>query len=217
MAFRECFNVRNKKDDDMQKRAGRRWLAPLASAALVPFVLLASSGAAMADSGECVPHYTTTAAAFDDSGTYSESLQQANNTWEDFIWRGPTYQCPWGASSCSYAWGQSKTTLYGVSVGLSIPDYNGAGLTPSFYEERSNTTSYTFTVYMHAGQFAQPIQVVDRRWTSGDEVGAWVNSGVTCSAWLDNGYIYNWDGGYHWNNWSTNLAQDDYGTYNLWG
>jgi hypothetical protein len=210
--FKECFNV----PKNNEKRTGRRWLAPAASVALVPLVLLASSGVAMADSSECVPNYTTTAADFSGSGTYGEVLQQAGNTWQDWIWEGPTFQCPSEVTSCTYAWGHSNTTSYSVEVGLSIPDVAGVSFVPSYEVTHSTTTSFTYTVYMKPGQYAQPVQIVDRRWRQGDIVGAWVNSYQTCAAWEDTGYIYNWNGGASWDTWEDNVQVNSYGTYNVY-
>lgn len=152
--------------------------------------------------------------------SWARVKQQAQNTWEDHVWRGDTFRCPASVSQCTYAWGHSKTTGWRWSTGVSV---NLAGLklpgtvNAEFQRYGETTTSFTYTVFLKPGQYAQPVQKVIRRWQSGDFVGAFRLTGKTCSisSW-ENGREYYWDGGYGWGNWSRNIRVNDFGTYNVW-
>ncbi|MFD4556712.1 hypothetical protein ACFWP5_20770 [Streptomyces sp. NPDC058469] len=186
-----------------RKKTGKKWLG-LATLALAPapMVLLASPGVASAASQECLQNSENSSHDMagnwsTDHQTQSVSVQHANNTWQDWIWRGstfqcpwfqcPWFQCPWNVPSCSYAWQQAKTTGWQWSAGLSIKvpipviGNDLAGLTPSYNQSGSTTTSYTFTTNLSPGQFAQPIQVVTRRWTQGVYKGIYHSTGAKCT------------------------------------
>ncbi|MFJ2904121.1 hypothetical protein ACIQOU_16760 [Streptomyces sp. NPDC091279] len=213
-----------------RKKKSRKWMG-LATLALAPMVLLASPGIASADSQECLGNSENSSHDMagnwsTDHQTTSVSLQQASKTWQDWIWRGPTFQCPWNVPSCSYAWQQAKTTGWQWSAGLSvkvpIPVIGNdlASLTPSYNQSGSTTTSFTFTTNLSPGQFAQPIQVVERRWTSGVYQGIYHSNGSRClvNSTNPNGkaYEYTWSPNERWGSWATNLRVSDYGTYNVW-
>ncbi|WBO64978.1 hypothetical protein [Streptomyces camelliae] len=76
--------------------------------------------------------------------TQSIGVQQARNTWQDWVWRGP-----WNVPSCSYAWQQSKTTGRQWQAGLNLKLPSGlskawselAALTPLYNRSGSTTTS----------------------------------------------------------------------------
>lgn len=198
------------------RKQSLRW-APLASLALAPLVVLTAPGTASAAQTRCLfenewnlPGDTTRAVA----------RQQAHNTWEDWVWRGPTYRCPWNVPKCTYAWQQSKTTSWQWSVGLTIggqsnPATKLAQLTAGYQRSGSTTTAYTFSVDLNPGQYAQPIQVVQRRWRQGDFVGAW-RLGGTCRKDGRNLNEYTWDGNHRWGTWQHNIRVNDYGTYHVW-
>ncbi|MET9090343.1 hypothetical protein ABZX77_52350 [Streptomyces sp. NPDC004237] len=217
--------------------AGKRW-AGLLTFALAPLVVLASPGVASASSQECLGNSSTPANA-DIAGNWSTkyqtrsvTVQQASNTWQDWVWRGDlnhlTYQCPWNVPSCTYAWSQSKTTGWKWSVGLKLKLPSAlnkslselAELTPSYERNGSTTTAFTWQITMRPGQFAAPIQVVERRWTQGVYQGIYHSTGRSC---LPNPgdinarpHFYTWSPNERWGNWTSNIAVRDYGTYHVW-
>ncbi|WP_405947510.1 hypothetical protein OG588_13665 [Streptomyces prunicolor] len=212
-----------------RKKTSKKWMG-LATLALAPMVLLASPGVASAATNVCLQNSdgSQTDIAGNSSTpdkTQSITVQSAKNTWQDWVWRGPTFQCPTNVPSCTYAWQQAKTTGWQWSVGLSIklpiPKVGSwlDEITPSYGRSGSTTTSYTFTTALTPGQFAQPIQVVERRWTQGVYQGIYHSTGNSClpSPTNPNGkaWRYNWSNE-RWGNWTTNLKVSDYGTYHVW-
>lgn len=203
-----------------KKKRRRRWLAPVLSLGLAPLVLLASPGTASAQTwcfqGGDDAHILT------GSTTWAKGTNQASNTWQDWVWRGPTWQCPWNVPGCSYAYQESKTAGWEWSIGLSISvpipyiDKVLSSITPSYGRSGSTTTAYTYTVQLRPGQFAQPISVVERRWQQGTYVGAFRTDGSLCDPRHLRVYRYWWDGDYEFGHWSTNVRVNDWGTYNVW-
>jgi hypothetical protein len=194
----------------------RRRFQPVLLLSLVVLSLFASPGLAQAQTwcwkgGENVRSGDT---------SRTRVKQQAAKTWEDWVWRGSTFRCPTNVPQCTYAWGQSKTTGWSYTTGVSI-DLAGlklpGSLSAEFQRRGETTTSFTYTVFLRPGQYAQPVQKVVRRWQSGDFVGAFRTNGRTCSisSW-DNGREYYWDARYAWGNWSRNVRVNDFGTYHVW-
>ncbi|WP_405870358.1 MULTISPECIES: hypothetical protein [unclassified Streptomyces] len=198
---------------------------------LAPLVVMASPGVASAASTECLQNADSSQTDIAgnssmDHQTQSVTTQWASNTWQDWIWRGPTFRCPTNVPSCSYAWQQAKTTGWKASIGLSIKvpiPYVGKlfdELTPSYDRTGSTTTSYTFTTNLKPGQYAQPIQVVERRWTKGVYQGIYHSTGKSClpSPTRPNGkaWQYTWSPNERFGTWTTNLSVRDYGTYNVY-
>ncbi|MCF9033344.1 hypothetical protein [Acinetobacter nectaris] len=149
--------------------------------------------------------------------------QQARNTWEDWIWRGPVFQCPSnGTQSCMYQWSEAKTTGYSWAVGGTlnldkipvIGKYLPGSINSSYTRNKSLTTTFGWNVTIQPGYSAQPIQVVTRRWMSGVYKGAFVQSGGMCSgapdwahfAWPKRHSMYNWDPNRIASSWSSNIA-----------
>ncbi|KPI05883.1 hypothetical protein OK074_4373 [Actinobacteria bacterium OK074] len=207
-----------------------KW-ASLLTLGLAPLVVMAAPGVAAASSTVCLQNSDSSQTDIAGNSstpnqTRSVGVQQANKTWQDWVWRGPTYQCPWNVPSCSYAWQKSKTTSWKWSVGLSIkvpiPKVGNLldEITPSYDRSGSTSTSYTFTINMKPGQYAQPIQVVERRWTQGTYVGIYHSTGKSClpSPTRPNGkaWQYTWSPNERWGSWTTNLKTLDYGTYHVW-
>ena len=199
-----------------KKSKHRRWLASALSLGLAPLILLASPGSASADTWCWKPD------GYDirkGDTTWAKPQSQAGNTWQDWVWRGPTFRCPPNAPSCSYSWQESKTSGWQWSVGVSVsnpvPWLNQvlASITPSYGRNGSTTTSFTFGTNLSPGQYAQPIQVVERRWTQGTFVGAFRTDHSGCEHGSER---YWWDGNYQWGHWEANLRVNDYGTYNIW-
>ncbi|MDQ0931182.1 hypothetical protein [Streptomyces turgidiscabies] len=167
----------------MNKKKNRRWLASAMGVALTPLVLLAASGSASADTWCWKPD------GYDmrkGDTTWAKSQTQAANTWEDWVFRGPTFRCPTNVPGCSYAWGQTKTSgwQWNVDVAVSnpIPYLNKIlpSVTPNYGRSGSTSTSFTNTVNLRPGQYAQPIQLVLRRWTKGTFVGAFRTDHSSC-------------------------------------
>lgn len=205
-----------------KKRSHRRWLAPLLSLGLAPLLLLASPGTASAQTWCFSPDDHKPHILKGDT-TWARPQQQANNTWQDWVWRGPAFQCPWNVPGCTYAWGQSKTTGWSWSVSLSVtnpvPYLNKVlgSITPEYGRNGSTSTSFTFTTQLKPGQTAQPIHIVDRRWVSGDFVGAFRTDGSLCDGRHPTIYRYWWDGDYAFGHWETNIKVGvDRGSYNVW-
>ncbi|MFJ9895557.1 hypothetical protein ACIQPR_19815 [Streptomyces sp. NPDC091280] len=231
------INIDTRPDGDAPtpraKRATGRKLMGLLAFGLAPLVVIAAPGTASAAGSVCLEN--ADGSQDDIAGnwstpdkTVSVTTQQASNTWQDWTWRGPTFQCPWNVSSCSYAWQQSKTTGWSWSVGLNVKTPTALGkfvselaaLTPSYGRNGSTTTSYTFTTTLSPGQFAQPIQVVQRRWTQGVYRGVYHSTGKRCTSSPSNpnhsAYFFTWSPNERWGSWTTNLKVSDYGTYNVW-
>lgn len=214
------------------KRSVRgRWMGAL-TVALAPMVILAAPGSASAADTVCLQNADGSQADIvgnwsTPNKTRSISVQQANKTWEDWVWRGDVRRCSWNVPSCSYAWQESKTTGWKWSVGLKLKLPGAlnkaaselAELTPSYERNGSTTTSFTFTTNLRPGQYAQPIQVVERRWTQGVYQGVYHSTGKSClpspSNPNHNAWRYTWSNE-RWGSWTTNLKVMDYGTYHVW-
>jgi hypothetical protein len=199
-----------------KKRKARRWLAPVLSLGLAPLILLASPGSASAATWCWKPD------GYDirkGDTTWAKSQTQAANTYQDWVWRGPTFRCPTNVPSCSYRYDQTKTSGWSWSVGISVsnpvPYLNQvlASVTPEYGRNGSTSTSYTWVTDLKPGQYAQPIQVVERRWTQGTFVGAFRTDHSSCGRGEER---YWWDGNYQFGRWTANLRVKDYGTYNVW-
>lgn len=210
-----------------------KWAA-LATLGLAPLVILSSPGVASAASWECLENSDGSQTDIVGNGstdhqTKSVGVQQANKTWQDWVWRGDqhglTFQCPWNVPSCSYSWQQSHTEGWKWSVGLSlkvpipyVSDILG-GLTPGYERNGSTTTAFTFTTNLSPGQFAAPIQVVERRWTQGVFQGVYHSTGNRCLSSPSNpnhsAWKYTWSDE-KWGSWTTNVHVSDYGTYHVW-
>jgi hypothetical protein len=213
MARLSLWPSREGKSPESKKRSRRRW-APLAGLALAPLMLLATQGTASAQTW-C---FYAGGGQPDLKGdtTWAQGTQRAANTWQDWVWRGDTFRCPTNVPGCSYAWGQTKTSGWSWSVGVSVNIPNAGSITPNYGRNGSTTTSFTFTVNLKPGQFAQPVQVVQRQWRQGIFVGAFRSTGYLCDGRHPGIYSYWWDGEYRWGNWSLNERVSDYGTYNVW-
>ncbi|MET7481149.1 hypothetical protein ABZT17_43485 [Streptomyces sp. NPDC005648] len=209
----------------------------LVAFALAPLVVIAAPDSASAASSVCLQNLDGSQTdivgnSSTPNRTQSVTIQQARSTWQDWVWRGSQHgfqdQCPWNSPApCTYSWQRSHTTGWQWSAGLDIKVPSGlskflnglATLTPSYGRNGSTTTAFTFTTSVSPGQFAEPIQVVERRWTQGVYQGIYHSTGKHClpnptnpnhSAWE-----YTWSNE-RWGNWTTNVRVSDYGTYHLW-
>ncbi|QOV33193.1 hypothetical protein IM697_23375 [Streptomyces ferrugineus] len=149
--------------------------------------------------------------------------QQANKTWQDWVWRGPVEQCPWNApQNCTYSKAITKTTSYEWSVGLTMggeakrePFSAMASLVGGYGRSGSTSMTYTSGIWYRPGQFAQPISVVERRWRSGDFVGGFVRTPEYDNVCRNGNKGYRWDANKRWGSWSDNVKVRDYGTFNI--
>lgn len=155
------------------------------------------------------------------------ATQQASHTWEDWIWRGPVFKCPsTGTSNCTYMWGEAKTTGYtwGVGVTLNLDKLPVIGeinkvlslvsLNAKYDQQQTFTTNYSWNVQMMPGYYAQPIQVVVRRWTTGQYRGAIVrDKSVKCA--MPSLVYYRWDGNAVAGRWTANIESSRYASYNI--
>ncbi|WP_295514363.1 hypothetical protein [uncultured Pseudomonas sp.] len=186
--------------------------------------LVLASG--LAEAGECFQKHTEPVILGDGSKAFA--TQQARNTWQDWIWRGPIFRCPGGGTiDCTYRWGESKTTGYGWSVGVSLnPEklpfigkfLSILGVDGNYSQDHSMTTSYNWDIRISPGWNAQPIQVVERRWKSGQFRGAWVRTG-NCSVGVGDPvgpHWYEWDGNRVSSSWSGNLEVSRFASYHVY-
>lgn len=151
---------------------------------------------------------------------------QARNTWDDWIWRGPIFQCPTnGTVNCMYQWSKAQTTGYSWQIGGSlnlskIPVVGGAlsiiGINGNYSQNKSLTTTFGWNATISAGYYAQPIQVVKRRWTQGTYKGAYVNTGLGCKLGIASTPTrswYTWDANKISGLWQSNIETSTYATY----
>ena len=194
-------------------------------AILLATISLFASGSSLAS--ECLQPHTENIVLSGKSQAIPR--QQARRTWEDWIWRGPIFKCPGnGNTGCPYRWDNTKTTGYSWSVGASlnlskIPVVGGAlsilGISGNYSQNKSLTTTYSWTINTSPGYYAQPIQVIQRRWTSGEYRGAYQNTGLGCSFGIASPVTRSW---YNWNNniiagkWNANIDVGRYATYHIY-
>ncbi|MFF6786444.1 hypothetical protein [Streptomyces sp. NPDC012510] len=208
----------------------RRW-APLVACSLAPLVLLTSGQASAATTFACLSDTGAVQAA--DKRTHPFHIhsswvtkavprQQARKTWEDWVWRGPIERCSWSAAqNCTYNKSISKTTSYEWSIGLTLggdakkePFTRMASLVGGFGRSSSTSITYTSGTWYKPGQFAQPISVVERRWRSGDFVGAMVRTPTDYCSGKVRSYTY--DPNKRWGYWADNIKVRDYGTFHIY-
>ncbi|WP_416972371.1 hypothetical protein [Streptomyces sp. 4F14] len=206
-----------------------KWVG-LLTVALAPLVVIAAPGSASAATTVCLQNFDGSQADIAGNGstpdkTKSVITQQAKNTWDDWVWRGETFMCPTKIDECSQSWGKSHTSGWEFSAGLDIKvpiPFVGdlASITPQYGRHGSTTSSYTFEIHLKKGQKAQPIQVVQRRWTKGAFKGIYHSTGKSCLPSPGrpdgNAYLYRWDPNKVWGSWTTNLEVDNFASYNVY-
>lgn len=160
-----------------------------------------------------------------DSGSWTKLnvSQQANNTWQDWFWRGSwegkTFQCPWNnaEATCPINLDFTKATSHAREWGISIgPGGNSndwfkkvvGSLTASFNYSRQKTWTNSFSFRpggsVRRGQFAEPITVQVRRWTRGYYKGGWVEKRQVFARYQY--YCYDFDANRSYGQWSSNTA-----------
>ncbi len=186
---------------------------------------LVASVASIANANECLMDwYTKSAPVVGKKDSAAIADTQASNTWEDWIWRGPSFYCNPKGGPCSYAWSQANTAGYswavGGKIGLgSVPivgstvgsfDLNG-----TYTSTKSWTESFGWTQTIKAGQYARPVQIVVRRWTEGHFRGAdRIIKNSSCSG--GDGSWYYWDGEATFGHWSANVESSRYVKYDIY-
>lgn len=185
---------------------------------------LASMGVVNAHADECLMDWAThEAPVVGKSDSWAIAVTQAANTWEDWIWRGPTFYCNPAGGECTYSWSNSNTAGYTWAVGGSIELgkvpligslVDGFELNGSYSRTKSWTETFGWSQVIHRGQHAQPVQVVVRRWKHGYFRGAdRIIPNSNCS---DGGSWYYWDGSARFGSWSANVEQSRYVKYHIW-
>ncbi|GAB2889516.1 hypothetical protein GCM10027074_67340 [Streptomyces deserti] len=158
--------------------------------------------------------------------TRAVTRQQARNTWDDWIWRGPIKICPAAGRECKYSHERTESTTSGWSIGggfdlgnASSPSkkwYNVvASLVGGYGRSTTVTTNFNWEVTVGPRDKVQPVQVVVRRWTQGDWVGGFVRTGGSCSTGPRGGYgtRYEWNPNVRFGNWAVNVRQWEFGSY----
>lgn len=144
-------------------------------------------------------------------GSQLPADQQANNTWDDWVWRGKWENivqfCASNSKGCSFTWGTSKSTSYSNMTGWSFeggfgvsrPDMAEASITAAVKKEQAYTVgqseNFDMRTDLRPGQWAQPVMVAVRRWKKGHFYGGHFYRNK------DNGglYVYDWK----WQNYGT--------------
>lgn len=209
-------------DKDSARRRFRRRLT-YTGMMMVPLTVLLGGPAEAA--GQCVVR-SGTDPVFKGSQTKRVVTSRAGNTWDDWIWRGQIFQCSWNVPSCSYAYATSTTKSWQWSIGGQIlGGYTPSNwqalmaLLPTYGRSGSTSSTYTFTVNLRPGQYAQPIMVVRRRWEAAVFVGGYPNYGACLfrpgvpGRFVEQVFQPNIRYGSH----AVNNREMDFATYNVWG
>ncbi|WP_052688189.1 hypothetical protein [Xanthomonas sp. MUS 060] len=168
-----------------------------------------------------------------DSTSWGIPTSQASNTWDDWIWRGPSFYCNPRGLTCTYSWTKSNTSGYQWSVGVDmnlgaipvIGTFLGMfNIRGEYQKQKSYTETFGWTQMMQPGTTAQPVQVVVRRWKGGDFQGGWWRvDGGSCTiryrvgraVYTKPGNRYWWDGTVHYGSWNAEVEETRYAMYNI--
>jgi len=195
----------------------------LAAAILVGSVSLCPAFAAQP---ECLSDGTTE--GFDivpiEGATRAEPMQQATNTWEDWLWQGDDYVCNEKAKACEYNWKATKTTIVTITIGtaLNLGNNNSPvghwfnyaqSIIPSFSHTTEFSSTFDRNVLLKPGQTAHPIQIATRRWRSGQYRGGYfkLDNGESCEQGTGHWYWKSPDR--TWGSWSDNVLVNTWATY----
>ncbi|MBF7693229.1 hypothetical protein [Acinetobacter pollinis] len=166
-------------------------------------------------------------------GSHRIVTQQARRTWEDWIWRGQPYRCPVnGTENCTYMWMKAKTTGYSWAVGGTfnldklpvIGKILPGSINGNFNPTKTITTTFGWNMTLKPGFYAQPIQVIQRRWMRGVYQGALVQTGGMCSGapdwavkiWPKRHSMYRWDANRKAGGWTSNIEVGRFATYHVY-
>lgn len=167
--------------------------------------------------------YTKMAYLVGKSDSWAIADTQASNTWDDWIWRGDVFYCNPAGGQCDYSWKKSNTQSYTWAVGgkIGLGNIPFIGKTIGSFELNgtySKTSSYTeefgWSQKINQGYYAQPVQVVVRRWKRGHFQGADISTGRGCNG--GDGTWYYWKGDATYGQWEANIEQSRYGMYHIW-
>ncbi len=168
-----------------------------------------------------------------DRASWGIARKQADRTWEDWIWKGAEFHCKAEGDDCNYSPAQGLRSGYDWSTGVDMTlDHlpvigtalNMFNISGQYQYSDSYTERFGWSQQLKRGQRARPVQVVVRRWKSGDFQGGWwrVNHG---ECWIDNGVRgtgavagnrYWWDGNARYGNWSANVEERRFAMYHVW-
>ncbi|MFF5372771.1 hypothetical protein [Streptomyces sp. NPDC013187] len=148
--------------------------------------------------------------------TRAITLQRANNTWDDWVYRGRKNVCARDSNGCPYSWEDSvtKTVNWSVGGGTSLGNASSPTgkwlnvvlpLTVGYQKTTEVSKSTTIGVNAKPGQTAQQVMIAVRRWTQGNYAGGWVRTNRGCQ----NGTTYEWNGNARFGNWTRNVFVED--------
>lgn len=166
----------------------------------------------------------------DGRDTYATSPTWYGTSYDKELWKGTVYRCPVGSNGCDYAWGQSKTSTSSWNISAWIQGSYGAqkgyggllALTPSYGRTTSYTTTFTYTVHMYAGQYAQPYQATHYTPEAYHLMGSWVSAGKNGTQCIGGdliayyGYTAYWDPNKYSADWHADVRQYEFNSYYLW-
>ncbi|MCA8106190.1 MULTISPECIES: hypothetical protein [Burkholderia] len=196
----------------------------LFNSAIAGVVCLFQVGHAVAGTTCLLDSQTKQANLVGNSSSWSIPIQQATNTWQDWIWRGDTFLCNGVrnvAAPCTYTWTKTRSNGYTVSGSASlnpesIPIVGGIlnllHVDASYGRTVTNTESTGWSQQVPAGKYATFVEVVVRRWKQGVFQGAYQITSKRCTideigdghfAW---GHVYSWNGSARYGNWTANQA-----------
>ncbi|PPU90166.1 hypothetical protein [Xanthomonas albilineans] len=169
-----------------------------------------------------------------DRTSWGITAMQARNTWDDWIWRGPSFYCNPKGLRCNYTWTKANTSGYQWAIGVDLDvskipvvgDFLGMfNIKGQYQKQKSYTETFGWSQWLKPGSTAQPVQVVVRRWKAGYFQGGWwrVNGG-SCEiirhlgriAYSEPGNRYWWDGTASYGNWNAEVEESRYAMYNIW-
>jgi hypothetical protein len=158
--------------------------------------------------------------------TTSEIQQEANNTWDDWIWRGDEYLCNDLSIECEHNWRQQKVTSTSLTIGIALNLGNNnnplgkwwnyaQSILPSYGKTTEVTTTFDRTVVLKPGQTARPVQIVTRRWRRGTFRGGYfkLDTDAPCTNGGSAGHWYWKSTERPWGTWSDNVKERSWGTY----
>jgi hypothetical protein len=167
------------------------------------------------------------------SGTHAGPPTWTGTVYNKELWKGPTFRCPVGATSCDYSWGQTHSSTSQWSVGPWIQGSSGSSakswawmtaLIPNYGKTSTYTTTYTYTVHLKPGRYAQPYQATKLKPEAGHMLGAYVSpgsQGTTCTyaggrGTTNYGFSAEWRSDAYAADWHANIRQWDFNSYYVW-
>ena len=130
-------------------------------------------------------------------------------TWNDYVYYGKTFACPYGVAGCSQSYSESAWFAWTWGVSLStqysfIPNVWNATLGGQYSQTRTRTDTNTYTVNLKPGQKTQYAQYVPRRYGNVTVYGARIATGRTQQVCPTMGPL-----GTCWSGWKTEWEYND--------